>query len=218
MMKKCAALLFLVLVVAVGVVAGGCGGSEGDTTTSGEAVTTTADAGEETTTTAAAEEEPTGDEPSITRAADLSDTIVLPAGFAMNDAVTVADVEAVVGKTGYVPFPEANSNAAAGSPEGSFLLAGDPASKIRFSVWAKDGQAKYDTGLKFVKNPEEVAADIWDKLIVGDAESGTEVTTLVLRGDVCMRIMWNAEYYGDFDRLDLGARLADMFVAKLFKE
>lgn len=217
MVKKHAALLLLVLVVAVGAVAG-CGGSEGDTATTGEAVTTTVGAGEETTTTAAAEEEPGGDEPSITRAEDLSDTIVLPAGFAMSDAVTAADVEAVVGKTGYVPFPEANSNAAAGSPEGSFLLAGDPASKIRFSVWAKDGQARYDTGLKFVKNPEEVAADIWDKLIVGDAESGTEVTTLVLRGDVCMRIMWNAEYYGDFDRLDLGVRLADMFVAKLFKK
>lgn len=216
MKVRLAAMLLLVLAMIIAVA--GCGGSEGDTTTTAEAVTTTVAAGEETTTTAAAAEEPTGDEPSITRAEDLSDTIVLPAGFAMNDAVTAADVEAVVGKTGYVPFPEANSNAAAGSPEGSFLLPDAPASKMRFSVWMKDGQAKYDTSLKFVKNPEEVAADIWDKLIVGDAESGTDVTTLVLRGDVCMRIMWNAEYYSDFDRLDLGVRLADMFVAKLFKK
>lgn len=36
---------------------------------------------------------------------DLSDSIVLPAGFTIEDAVTPADLEEVIGRTGWETFP-----------------------------------------------------------------------------------------------------------------
>lgn len=197
----------------------GCGDSDNPETsaTTAQAPSTTVQA--PPTTTAPAEETSTTEGPSITRAEDLSDTIVLPDGWTMEDALTPADVEAVVGRTGLKFWMEPDSSASSGKPAGSFYDGTDIETKILFKVIAKGGQAEYERLTGFVENAEEVAADLWDKLVVGDA---TLVDydlnrTLVLRGDVCMVIEWRPEHYSEFDRLDLGCRLADMLIAKLYK-
>jgi len=137
----------------------------------------------------------------------------------MEDALTPADVETVVGKTGLKYWTEPDSSASSGKPAGSFYDGTDMETKILFKVIAKGGQAEYERLTGFVENAEEVAADLWDKLIVGDATLVTYALnrTLVLRGDVCMVIEWRPEHYSEFDRLDLGCRLADMLIAKLYK-
>ena len=99
---------------------------------------------------------------------DLSDTIVLPAGWEMLDAVSVADVEAVVGATGYKPWSEPLSDAAAGKPQGGYATDEGPVSKINFLVYTKDGQAEYDRVADFVENPTPVSGDLWDEAIFGD--------------------------------------------------
>ena len=200
----------------------GCGDSSAPDTsgTTAQAPDTTAAQTAETTATAATVEETTTTEgSSITRAEDLSSTIVLPAGWAMDDALTPADIEEVIGRTGYTAWPEADSSAAEGRPAGSFYDGTLIDTKIYFRVYAQDGRAEFERLTGFVENGEEVAADLWGKLIVGDAKLTDPllVQTLVLREDVCMSIQWRPEQYGEFDRLDLGVRLADMLVAKLFK-
>lgn len=155
-----------------------------------------------------------------TGAADLSDTIVLPEGWAMEDALAPADVEAVVGRSGLQYWMEPDSSASSGRPAGSFYDGENIDTKIRFRVFAQEGSAEYEHRVGFVENVEEVAADLWDKLVVGDATDANYALnrTVVLRGDVCMVIEWRPEYYGEFDRLDLGCRLADLLIGKLYKE
>ncbi|MBN1631355.1 MAG: hypothetical protein JW990_16455 [Thermoleophilia bacterium] len=178
--------------------------TEGGTTTSSE------DSGAEEP-----EPEPAG----ITHAEDLSPTIVLPAGWAMDQALTAADVEAVISRSGYTYWPEPNSDAAAGKPAGSFYDGSQIDTKIMFRAYTQGGSAEYERLAGFVIEPQEIAADLWDKLIVGTDKFSTDplITALILRGDVCMSIQWRPEQYSDIDPLDLAVGLADMFVAKLFK-
>ena len=196
----------------------GCGGSTATTATtsaSGGGSATTAATGE-TTTTAAADETTTTEmtAPKL----DLSDTIVFPDGWEINDAITPADVEAILGTTGYKPWHETLSDAAAGKPQGSFFDGSLALSKINFLVYTKDGKANYDRVAAYVKNPEEIAADLWDKLIIGDMENGADmmVGVLILRGDQCLRIQWSPEHYKDYDKYDLSLALAEMLVMKLY--
>lgn len=159
------------------------------------------------------------EEPGITQATDLSPTIVLPAGWAMADALTAADVEAVIGRTGYKSWPEPDSNAASGKPAGSYYDGSNIDTKIMFRAYTQGGAAEYERLAGFVIDPQEIAADLWDKLIVGTDKFATYplTTALILRGDVCLSIQWRPEQYSDIDPLDLGVGLADMFVTKLFK-
>jgi len=149
---------------------------------------------------------------------DLSDTIVLPDGWEMLDAVSVADVEAVVGATGYKPWSEPLSDAAAGKPQGGYATDEGPVSKINFLVYTKNGQAEYDRVADFVENPTPVTGDLWDQAIIGDMPDAGEklVALLVRRGDVCMRILWDPAYYAEWDQTDLGVKLATMLIENLY--
>ncbi len=186
--------------------------------------TNTTNGSEEPASGEPASEEPASDQPGpqtpdMTRAEDLSPTIVLPAGWAMDQALTAADVEAVIGRTGYKMWPEPNSDAAAGKPAGSFYDGSNIDTKIMFRAYTQGGAAEYERLAGFVIEPQEIAADLWDRLIVGPDNFATYplVTALILRGDVCLSIQWRPEQYSDIDPLDLAVGLADMFVAKLFK-
>lgn len=197
----------------------GCGGSTATTATTaapGARATTTTVAGETTTTGA---DETTTTEMTAPKL-DLSDTIVLHEGWEINDALTPADVESILGKTGYKPWAEPLSDAKAGKPQGSFYDGKLALSKINFLVYTKDGKANFDRVAAYVKNPEEIAADLWDKLIIGDMENGADmmVGVLILRGDQCLRIQWSPEFYKDYDKLELSVALADMLVTKLYSK
>lgn len=190
------------------------GATPAPTTPSGEPATS-----EEPAPGEPGSDEPGSETPGMTRAEDLSPTIVLPAGWAMDQALSAADVEAVIGRTGYKMWPEPNSDAAGGKPAGSFYDGGNIDTKIMFRAYTQGGAAEYERLAGFVIEPQEIAADLWDKLIVGTDKFATYplITALILRGDVCMSIQWRPEQYGDFDPLDLAVSLADMFVVKLFK-
>jgi hypothetical protein len=147
----------------------------------------------------------------------LSDTIVLPDGWEMLDAVSVADVEGVVGTTGYEPWAEPLSDAAAGKPQGGYATADGAPSKINFLVYTKDGQAEYDRVAGFIEDATPVSGDLWDQAIIGTLYDGDKLTAmLVRRGDVCMRIAWNPAAYADWDQTELGTKLATMLVDKLY--
>ena len=216
--KKSTMLLMLVLTLVVMAASlTGCGGSSTKTNPATEDTTTTTASGSDATAPDDETDDAEGGS-SILRAEDLSDTIVLPAGFKIEDAVTPEDLEEVIGKAGWVTFPRPDSSPSKGRPEVDYLLGEDRDSKINFLVYAQDGEAKFNTMLGFLTNPEEVASDLWDKLIVGDRQSGGDLTALVLRNDVVMSITWNPEYYCEFpDRLDLGVALGRMMVGALFK-
>jgi hypothetical protein len=149
---------------------------------------------------------------------DLSDTIVLPAGWEMLDAVSVADVEGVVGATGYKPWSEPLSDAAAGKPQGGYATDEGPVSKINILVYTKDGQAEYDRVADFIENPTPVTNDLWDQAIIGDMPDAGEqlVALLARRGDVTMRIWWDPQHYAKWDSTELGTKLATMLIGNLY--
>jgi hypothetical protein len=149
----------------------------------------------------------------------LSDTIVLPDGWEMLDAVSVADVESVVGVSGYEPWSETLSDAAAGKPQGGYVGPdGLVASKINILVYTKDGQAEYDRVAGYVNNPTPLSGDLWDEAIIGDMSDAGEDLAAVLarRGDVCLRVRWNPEEYANWDRTELGVALTTMVIENLY--
>ncbi len=149
---------------------------------------------------------------------DLSDTIVLPDGWVMLDAVSVADVEGVVGVTGYKPWAEPLSDAPGGKPQGGYSTSAGAPSKINFLVYTKDGQAEYDRVAGFVENPTPVKGDLWDQAVFGDTYNGADklVAILVRRGDVCLLIRWDPKAYADWDQTELGVKLATMLIENLY--
>ncbi len=149
---------------------------------------------------------------------DLGDTIVLPDGWEMLDAVSVEDVEGVVGVTGYEPWSEPLSDAAAGKPQGGYAGPDGVASKINILVYAQDGHAEYDRVAGYVQNPTAVESELWDQAVFGDMpDAGEElVAILARRGDVCMRIRWNPDAYADWDQKDLAMKLGAMVTESLF--
>jgi hypothetical protein len=151
---------------------------------------------------------------------DLGQAIVLPDGWEMLDAVSVADVEAVVGASGYKPWSEPLSDAAAGKPQGGYATDEGPVSKINILVYTKDGQAEYDRVAGYVENAAPVTGDLWDQAIIGDMpDAGEELIALLARrGDVCLRIRWNPEAYADWDQTELGTKLGTMVTERLFGE
>jgi len=150
----------------------------------------------------------------------LSDTIVLPDGWEMLDAVSVADVEAVVGVSGYAPWSETLSDAAAGKPQGGYVGPdGLVASKINILVYTKDGQAEYDRVADYVNNPTPLSGELWDQAIIGVmSDTATEDVAAVLarRGDVCLRVQWDPEAYANWDDTELGVKLTNMVIENLY--
>jgi hypothetical protein len=186
------AMLSLVLLLLTAVAACGGGSSEADSGGSGGGSSGSSEAG-------------------------LGETIVLPEGWEMLDAVSVADVEGVVGATGYEPWAEPLSDAAAGKPQGGYATDDGAPSKINFLVYTKGGQAEYDRVADFIEDPTPVSGDLWDQAIIGTLYDGDKLTALLVRrGDVCMRIAWSPEAYADWDQTELGTKLAAMLIEKLY--
>lgn len=154
----------------------------------------------------------------------LSETITLPAGWEIFDAVTAADVEAVIGRTGYQTWSETLSDAAAGKPQGSFYDGSLAASKINFLVYTTEGQANYDRVLGFVNNPVEIANTdganpMWDRAVIGEMTdmADTLAVMLALRGDVCIRIRYMPSLYPELDTSETLVKLTEMLINKLYR-
>jgi hypothetical protein len=212
----------LIMLLTVGllsaVLLAGCGGSTATTAKPAGATTATTAAGETTATTAPEKATITTAAATTTTGKPLSATIVLPAGWEMKDAISVAEIEAIVGKTGYKTWAESLSDAKGGKPQGSYFDGNLAASKLNFLVYTKDGKSNYDRVAGFVENPNEVPGPLWDKAVIGEMMMGADrvVGMLILRGDVCMRIQWDPTVYSSFDRTELSVLLADLLVNNLY--
>lgn len=170
--------------------------------------------------------EPTAETPQDAepQAVELSDTIVLPEGWEMADAMSVAEIEAIVGVTGYDTWHEPLSDAAAGKPQLSWFDANRegserPGSKINFLVYTFDGTANFDRVSGYVNESVEVEGDLWDRAILGTMGGGIDDVTvgmLIQRGDVCIRIKWNPEIYAGFDRQEFSVKLAEQLINNLY--
>ncbi|MFO7627596.1 MAG: hypothetical protein R6V62_10080 [Candidatus Fermentibacteraceae bacterium] len=155
---------------------------------------------------------------------ELSDTIVLPDGWEMADAMSTAEIEALVGVTGYDTWHEPLSDAAAGKPQLSWFDANRegserPGSKINFLVYTFDGTANFDRVSGYVNDSVEVEGDLWDRAILGTMGGGIDEVTvgmLIQRGDVCIRIKWNPEIYAGFDRQEFSVKLAEQLISNLY--
>lgn len=168
-------------------------------------------------------EKPAEETPAETTPA-LSETITLPAGWEINDALTPAEVEAVMGRTGFQTWFETLSDAAAGKPQGSFYDGSMAASKVNFLVYCSDGQANYDRVMGFINNPVEIANTyaanpLWDNAVIGQMTdmADTLAVMLTLRGDVCMRIRYMPSLYPELDTNQTLVKLTEMLINKLYR-
>ncbi len=153
------------------------------------------------------------------QAVELSDTIVLPDGWEISDAISAAEVEAILGRTGYSYWHETLSDPAAGKPQGSYFDGSLAASKINFLVYTFDGPANFDRVSGYVNDSTEVEGDLWDRAIIGTmggAIDEVSVGMLILRGDVCIRIKWDAAVYEGYDRIELSVKLAEQLINNLY--
>lgn len=160
------------------------------------------------------------DTPETPETPALSETITLPAGWEINAALTPAEVEAVMGRTGFQPWAETLSDPAAGKPQGSFYDGQLAASTVNFLVYCAEGQSNYDRVLAFVQNPVEVQNDMWDQAVTGEmTDAGSTLAAiLVRRGDVCIRIRYNVEIYPELDRTATLTSLAELLINRLYAQ
>ncbi len=162
----------------------------------------------------------TTDAPETPETPALSETITLPAGWEINDALTPAEVEAVMGRTGFQTWAETLSDPAAGKPQGSFYDGQLAASTVNFLVYCAEGQSNYDRVLAFVQNPVEVQNEMWDQAVTGEmTDAGSTLAAiLVRRGDVCIRIRYNVEIYPELDRTATLTALAELLINRLYAQ
>lgn len=150
----------------------------------------------------------------------LGDTIALPDGWAMNDAVSAAEVEAIMGMAGFAPFPEAASNAASGKPVGSFNIGSVPYSKVRFEVDVAGGRSGFDTAVSFLDNPVEVQGAMWDAAMMGDVPQGDRMPVRIVgyRGSLSFHITWEPAVFPTLDRQQTSVRLAELLLTNLYTQ
>lgn len=160
------------------------------------------------------------DTETVTQSGQLSDTIVLPDGWAMNDAISPAEVEAIMGTTGFGSFPEGASNAASGKPVGSFNIGSIPYSKVRFEVDVAGGRSGYDTAVSFLTSPADVPGDLWDAASIGDvpAADRMQVRFVGLRGNVCFNISWEPAVFPGLDKTETSVKLAELLITNLYTQ
>jgi len=180
----------------------GCGEGQGEETANGEGIIT---------------EEP--------ETAVLSETIVLPEGWEMMDAMSISEIETLVGTPGYDTWYEPLSDAAAGKPQLSYFDTTRPEdgsqnqSKINFLVYTFEGAANYDRVSGFVNDIVEIPGDLWDRAIVGTMGGDIDpltVAMLIQRGDVCIRIRWEQRAYPEFNNIDFSVKLAEQLISNLY--
>ncbi len=174
------------------------------------------------TTDNTATEEPVATEtaPNNVASGQPGDTIVLPAGWVMTDAITPAEVEAIMGMTGFAAFPEAASNAPGGRPVGGYNIGSVPYSKVRFEVDIAGGRDGYDLALGYLTNPVEVSGDLWDVASIGDVPQADRmpIRFVGLRGDLCFIIDWEPAVFPTLDRTETSVKLAELLINKLYTQ
>ncbi len=193
--------ILLIMVALLAAILAGCGGKPAD------------DAGADSTAVV-------DDTPDTPETPALSETITLPTGWEINDAIAATEVEAIMGRTGYQPWAETLSDPAAGKPQGSFYDGQLAASTVNFLVYCAEGQSNYDRVLAFVQNPVEVQNGMWDQAVIGEmTDAGSTLASiLVRRGDVCIRIRYNVEIYPELDRTQTLTALAELLINRLYAQ
>ncbi len=194
-------ILFILASLLVSLPLAGCGEESAPGTTEGTSVETTTETVETTTETV-----------------ELSETITMPAGWEIFDAVTVAEVEGIIGRTGYATWHETLSDPAAGKPQGSFFDDSLAASKVNFLVYCAEGQANYDRVMGFVNNPVEVPGDLWDQAVIGEMLDMGDTLAVILarRGDVCIRIRYMPSLYPGLDHPVTLQKLAELLITNIY--
>jgi len=188
-------LVFIVLLAAA-LAAAGCGSSTG----SPEPADTQGQ-----TTPAAAE---------TAQAAEKA-TISLPAGWAMEDAISADQVGAITGET-MAFFPEAGSAAQSGKPSCGYTVAGKDDSKIYFGADVQGGEAGFEDMKQFAEAGSiRDVSGVGDKAYVCSFSDGRQ-GIIVLKGDALLRVDWNPTVY-DADARELGTRLAGKTLEGMFR-
>ncbi len=194
---------FFTIVLLAGALFHGCGrpaATSEDLTPSPDPSQTNADAASESASTA------------------LSETITLPDGWTLDQAVSAAEIEALVNDTGYTFFSEASSDAANGSPSGAFVKENANGKlKITFLAFVNAKEEKYNFFKDYVVEGtlQELDSEMWDKAFVGDF-TDSSAAIVCLRGDLCIRINWFPEVYSQFDKVDFGTQLASLLINNLY--
>ncbi|WPL17198.1 hypothetical protein Thiowin_02194 [Thiorhodovibrio winogradskyi] len=144
--------------------------------------------------------------------------IILPDGWAMEDAISAEDVEGIMKTTGLVVFPEAASSKSKGRPIGSYNLSGVPYSKVRFEGNVADGQEAYERAVGFLSDATEIENPRWDAALMGDAKLGDKTATrmLVLKGDHFFMISWVPEVFPELDPKETNVKLAELLITNLY--
>lgn len=130
----------------------------------------------------------------------LSDTIVLPAGWKIQQAMSLEEMGAITGKEMAFYFYGLDKPAE-GKPGGGYYIVDDPESannQISIRVEAEGGQARYDSVKGYaVDGKTEDIAGIGDKAYLGQFEdAGVTFTTLaVLKGNLFFRVMVPTEVW-----------------------
>jgi hypothetical protein len=209
-------IIAIVLVLALlALVMPGCSASTTEKPAESATTATTAKAAEQATEAPAANsseateatEAPEETTASIetTAASTLSDTIVLPAGWKIQQAMSLEEMGKITRKEMEFYFYGLDKPAE-GKPGGGYYIAGDPKSaenQIEIIVEVEGGQARYDYVKGFtVDGKTEDIAGIGDKAYLCQmVDAGITSTTLaVLKGNLFFRVMvptepWKALSY-----------------------
>ncbi|WPL17049.1 hypothetical protein Thiowin_02035 [Thiorhodovibrio winogradskyi] len=151
-------------------------------------------------------------------ASESNSGILLPDGWAIDDAISAEDVEAVMKTTGFAVFPEAASSKSKGRPIGSYNLGGVPYSKVRFEANVSDGQEAYERAVGFITDATEIEGPRWDVALMGNAKLGdkTETRMLIRKGDHFFMISWVPEVFPELDPKETNIKLAELLISKLY--
>ena len=158
---------------------------------------------------------PTVEPAATSPAKPAAKAIVLPDGWKMEQAISVADVEAIVGESGYKPFPEASSSAASGKPASAFTKDTNPQLKLTFIANVKGSEKTYGSYKDYAVegSVKEVKSDLWDKAYLAEF-SDSSAAIVVLKGDFCVRINWFPKAYPN--KANLGTQLAAKLIHNLY--
>lgn len=142
--------------------------------------------------------------------------ISLPKGWAMQDAISAADVGAITGET-MTYFPEANSKAQEGRPSAGYTVAGKDFSKIAFGAVVGGGEKEFESTKGFAAPGSVVeVAGVGDKAYMCDFVTGA-TAIVVLKGQDVYRVDWQPKTYDKHDKVELGRKLAGKLLENVYK-
>lgn len=160
--------------------------------------------------------EPAAAAPAEAPAAGGAAKIHLPTGWAMQDAISAADVGAITGQT-MTYFPDAGSKAQEGRPSAGFNVPGKDFSVIRFAAVVGGGDAEFESTKGFAAPGSVVeVAGVGDKAYMCDFVTGATVI-VVQKGPDVLRVDWQPKTYAEHDKVELGKKLAGKLIENLYK-